>query len=93
MKPDSFSEVCSDRTRSNGQKTEHRKLHTNMWKSFFPVSVTEPGTGYPERYRDTQDLSRCLLAYGSVPTLAGELDSISRGPFQTLQFCDSVMKK
>jgi len=36
-----FLVVCSDRTRSNGLKLEHRKLCTDMWKNFFTVRVTE----------------------------------------------------
>ena len=34
-----FSVVCSDR--SSGLKLEHRNFHTNMWKNFFTVRVTE----------------------------------------------------
>ncbi len=36
-----FSVVHSDRTRSDGLKLEHRKFHTNKWKNFFTVKVTE----------------------------------------------------
>ena len=60
-----FSVVCSDRTRSNGLKLEHRKFHTNMWKKFFMVRVTETWNRLPRGcggsfYRDVQDLSGCL---------------------------------
>ena len=35
-----FLVVCSDRTRSNGLKLEHRKFCTNRWKNFM-VRVTK----------------------------------------------------
>ena len=36
-----FSMVYSDKTRSSGLKLEHRKFHTNMWKSFLVVGMME----------------------------------------------------
>ena len=60
-----FLVLCSYRTRSNGLKLEHRKFHTNMWKKFFMVRVTETWNRLPRGcggsfYRDVQDLSGCL---------------------------------
>ena len=57
------SVVYSDRARSNGLKLEHKKFHTNMWKSFFMVRVTELRKEVAQRiylvsfYGDTQDPS------------------------------------
>ena len=36
-----FLVVCSDRTRNNSLKFEHRKFHTNMQKNLFMIRVTE----------------------------------------------------
>jgi len=36
-----FSVVPSDRTRGNGHKLKHKKLHLNTRKNFFPLRVTE----------------------------------------------------
>ena len=36
-----FPVVCSDNTRSNGLKLEHRKFHTNMQNNFFTVRATD----------------------------------------------------
>ena len=41
MRPGSSWLVCSDRTRSNSLKLEHRKHCTNTKKNFFMVRVME----------------------------------------------------
>ena len=45
--------VCSDSTRSNDLKLEHRKFRTNMWKNFFMVRVTEHWNRLPRGVVDS----------------------------------------
>ena len=61
-----FSVMCSNRTKSNGLKYEHRKFCTNMSKNFFmvrgdgalkQVARRDFGVSF---YRDIQDLAGCL---------------------------------
>ena len=36
-----FLVVCSDKTRSNGLKLEHKMFHTSIWKKLLTVRVRE----------------------------------------------------
>jgi len=91
-----FSVVCSDKTRSNGLKLEHRKFCANTQKYFFMIRVMEHWTGCPEwlwslllwRYSKSGQMSTCV-PYCEEPALAGRLEStISWGPFRHLWFCE-----
>jgi len=94
-----FSAVCGDMARGNSPKLEHRKCHTNMWRNFFTVRVTELWNRLPrevvdspslEMFKTRLDASLCSLL--QVAFFAGGLDMmISGGPFQPLQFCDFVV--
>ena len=86
--------VCGDRTRGKGHKLKHKKFHTN----FFTVRVTKHWNrlhgdvvDFPSLkiFKTHLDAYPCSLLQGVC--FAGRLGSISRGPFQTLQFCDSVI--
>ena len=80
--------VCSDSTRSNGLKLEHRKFCTNMWKNFFMVRVTEHWNRLPREvvasvhnsiYGDIRDPSGCLPPCAidcRVPALSEKLGSM-----------------
>ena len=43
-----FSAGCSNRTKSNDVKLEHRKFHTNTWNNFFMVRVMERWNRLPK---------------------------------------------
>ena len=78
-----FLLVCSDRTRHNGLKFEHRKFHTVMQKN-FTVRVTEHWNRLPRDVVDAPSLHtfkvRLNQTLGNVIELcmslftAGELD-------------------
>jgi len=94
--PTIFSAVCGDRTRENSHRLEHRKFCNNMSKNFFTVRVMEPWNGLLRevvsrfwRYSRPVWMPTCVACCRGPACFAAELNSISRGSFQPLQFCDS----
>jgi len=82
--------VPSDKTRSNGHKLKHRKLHLNRKKN-FPLRVMEHWNRLPREVVESPSLKifKNLSGRGPVqpvlgdPASAGGLDQmIHRGSFQ-----------
>ena len=51
-----FSVACSNRTKDNGQKLEHKKLYLNVTKNFFTFSVTEHWNRLPREAVESPSL-------------------------------------
>ena len=69
-----FLVVCSNRSKSNGLKLEHRKFGTNIWKNFVMLRVTEHWNGLPrevvesptmEIFKTHLDTHLCNLLQGA----------------------------
>ena len=90
---------CAKNKRDNGQKLERSKFHTNMRMSFFTIRVREHRNRLLRLFVESLSLEiskiclvafLCDLLWGTCCSRG--LDSmISRGPFQLLQFCDSLV--
>ena len=92
-----FSEMHGDRKGGNGHKLKHRKFHTNVHELLHSKGdgaleqAAQRGCGVSSG--NTEDPPGRLSVQPAVGAcFAGGLDSmISGGPFQHLQFCDSVI--
>ncbi|KAK4816345.1 hypothetical protein QYF61_015659 [Mycteria americana] len=61
-----FPVVPNDRTRGNGHKWKHRRLHMNIWKNFFTVRVTEHWHRLPREVVESPSLEIFKSCLGAV---------------------------
>jgi len=90
--------VCNNWTRSSGLKLKHREFHTNVEELLYGKGdsaleqVAQGGCRVSSLriFKTCPDTYLCDLLQGTC--FGRVLDSmISRGPFQSLQFCDAAM--
>jgi len=70
--------VCTNRTRSNGLKLEHKKFHKNVQKNFFMVRVMEDWNRLPKEVVESPSLEENskLRGHLSVQPTVGYLQPI-----------------
>ena len=82
-----FLVVCSDRTRSNGLKLDHRKFCTNMQKNIFTIWLMEHwnrlprevvGSSCMEIFKTHPDVYLCDLLQSTCFIRGVELDDLLR---------------
>lgn len=83
-----FAVMPSNRTTGNRSKLEHGKFHTNLRKNFLTLRVTEH---FNKLIREIVDLLEIFKTHlDAFPDVLVLNWIISRDPFQSLLFCDSV---
>lgn len=83
-----FAVMPSNRTMGNRSKLEHGKIHTNLRKNFLTLRVTEH---FNKLIREIVDLLEIFKTHlDAFPDVLMLNWIISRDPFQSLLFCDSV---
>lgn len=84
-----FSVMCSNRTRSNGQKLQHKKFHTNVMKNFWTVKVSERWNTLTRKATESSSME-IFYSHFPVQSISGICwdwswtGDISSGPLQPL---------